>query len=115
MDMEAEARLVLPNREVAGALRRMVRRWLGEGDGARTISRASSTRSSAATPFTTWWRGTSARMLKKCEPLVFPTPAAPEPGAVLSRLILVVGLLAGLDPRYEVRSNRESGFPGDAT
>ena len=104
VDMEAEARLVLPNREVAGALRRMVRRWLGEAmGGSDDLESFLDALLRGEAPVVERYL---ARMLKVN--LSYFETAAPEPERFYHGL--VVGLLAGLDPRYEVRSNRESGF-----
>lgn len=101
---ETEARLVVPNREVAGGLRRMVRTWFTEEAGGSDQLRSL---------LDALLRGDApvverhlAHMVKVN--LSFFDTASPEPERFYHGL--VVGLLAGLAPRYEVRSNRESGF-----
>ncbi len=96
--------LAVPNREVAIALRDMTQTWLeaqvGGSDEVKALLDA-------------LLRGDAqvverhlGRMLKVN--LSFFDTASPEPERFYHGL--VVGLLASLQPRYEVRSNRESGF-----
>jgi hypothetical protein len=101
---EPEARLVVPNREVAGALRKMVRTWfreeVGGSDQLQSLLDA-------------LLRGDAPVVERHLAHLVkvnlsFFDTASPEPERFYHGL--VVGLLAGLAPRYEVRSNRESGY-----
>jgi len=103
-EVEAIARLAIPNREVVGEIRKMVQGWLeaqvGGPDQLRSLLDA-------------LLRG-DARMVEKHLAhmvkvnLSWFDAAAPEPERFYHGL--VVGLLVGLGPRYEVRSNRESGF-----
>ncbi|MCX4239257.1 AAA family ATPase [Paraliomyxa miuraensis] len=103
-DGETFADLTVPNREVAGAFRTMVRVWFeNEAGGMEPLQRL----------LDALLRGEAAvveralgRMLR-ADASYFDT-AAPEPERFYHGL--VVGLLAGLQPRYDVRSNRESGF-----
>jgi hypothetical protein len=104
LDDELRARLVVPNREVAGALRSMVRRWFREEAGGTDQLQSF---------LDALLRGDApvverhlAHMVKVN--LSFFDTASPEPERFYHGL--VVGLLAGLAPRYDVRSNRESGF-----
>ena len=101
---EPEARLAVPNREIAGALRRMIRVWFREEAGGSDELQSF---------LDALLRGDApvverhlAHMVKVN--LSFFDTASPEPERFYHGL--VVGLLAGLAPRYEVRSNRESGF-----
>jgi len=104
VDDEAVARLVVPNREVANAIRRMVRAWFeDEAGGMEQLQRLLDAILRGDAPVV---EHHLARMVK-VELSYFDT-AAPEPERFYHGL--VVGLLAGLGPRYEVRSNRESGF-----
>jgi hypothetical protein len=101
---ELWAELAVPNTEVALALRNMARDWLqsqaGGSDQARALLEAV-LRGDA--PVVERHLG---HMLKVN--LSYFDTASPEPERFYHGL--VVGLLAGLAPRYEVRSNRESGF-----
>jgi hypothetical protein len=101
---ERRARLAVPNAEVTVALRKMTRAWIetqvGGSDALEALLSA-------------LLRG-DARVVErhlahmvKVNLSYFDT-AAPEPERFYHGL--VVGLLAGLGPGYEVRSNRESGF-----
>jgi Predicted AAA-ATPase/PD-(D/E)XK nuclease superfamily len=104
VEAEREARLGVPNAEVAFALRKMTRDWietqLGGSDALLALLSA-------------LLRGDApvverhlAHMLKVN--LSYFDTAAPEPERFYHGL--VVGLLAGLGSGYDVRSNRESGF-----
>jgi hypothetical protein len=101
---EPSARLVVPNREVANALRRMVRLWFevaaGGADQLQSLLDA-------------LLRGDAPVVERHLARIVSASVsyfdvASPEPERFYHGL--VVGLLAGLGPRYDVRSNRESGF-----
>ncbi len=101
---ETEAKLVVPNREVAGALRKMVRNWFKEKAGGSDQLQSL---------LDALLRGDApvverhlAHMVKVN--LSFFDTASPEPERFYHGL--TVGLLAGLAPRYDVRSNRESGY-----
>jgi hypothetical protein len=101
---ERWAKLAIPNVEVAIALRRMVQDWLASQVGGSVELRellAALLRGDA--------RVVEQRLSRmvKVNASYFDT-AGPEPERFYHGL--VVGLLAGLGPRYEVRSNRESGF-----
>ena len=101
---EVEARLVVPNREVASALRKMVRTWFADEAGGTDRLKSlldGLLRGDAAAV------ETHLAHLVKVNASFFDT-AAPEPERFYHGL--VVGLLAGLAPRYDVRSNRESGY-----
>lgn len=104
VDGERWAKLAVPNAEVAIALRRMAKAWIEKQAGGSDALEA-----------------LLAALLRGDGPVVerhlshiakvnlsyFDT-AGPEPERFYHGL--VVGLLAGLGSRYEVRSNRESGF-----
>jgi hypothetical protein len=101
---ERWAKLAVPNAEVAVALRRMAQDWLA----AQVGGSAELDRFLAAL-----LRGDAAVVERHLAHLVkvnlsYFDPASPEPERFYHGL--VVGLLAGLGSRYEVRSNRESGF-----
>jgi hypothetical protein len=101
---EAHARLMVPNREVAGALRRMVRIWFADEAGGTDQLQSL---------LDALLRGDAPVLERHLAHLVkvnlsFFDTASPEPERFYHGL--VVGLLAGLAPRYEVRSNRESGY-----
>jgi hypothetical protein len=101
---ELKAELVVPNREIAGALRRMVRTWFKEEAGGTDQLQSL---------LDALLRGDAPVVERHLSHLVkvnlsFFDTAAPEPERFYHGL--VVGLLAGLAPRYEVRSNRESGY-----
>ncbi len=104
VDGDATARLVVPNREVAGALRGMVKVWIESQTGGSAELQSL---------LDALLRGDARVVERHLAHLVkvnlsyFDT-AAPEPERFYHGL--VVGLLAGLAPRYEVRSNRESGY-----
>ena len=103
-DDELEARLVVPNREVAGALRKMVRRWFREEAGGTDQLQSF---------LDALLRGDAPVMERHLAHMVkvnlsFFDTASPEPERFYHGLVL--GLLAGLSPRHDVRSNRESGF-----
>jgi Predicted AAA-ATPase/PD-(D/E)XK nuclease superfamily len=101
---EAHAQLAVPNREVAGAIRRMVRTWFeDEAGGTDQLQSLLDALLRGDAPVV---ERHLARMVKVN--LSYFDTAAPEPERFYHGL--VVGLLAGLGPRYEVRSNRESGF-----
>jgi hypothetical protein len=98
------AKLALPNAEVAVALADMAQTWLeaqtGGSDAARAFLEA-------------LLRGDAPAVERHLGRMVqvnasFFDTAAPEPERFYHGL--VVGLLAGLAPRYDVRSNRESGY-----
>ncbi len=98
------ATLAVPNAEVAVALRGMAQAWIAD-----QLGGASQLRSLLDALL----RGDApvverhlAQMLKVN--LSYFDTAAPEPERFYHGL--VVGLLAGLAPRYDVRSNRESGY-----
>jgi len=103
-DGEISARLAIPNREVAGEIRRMVRIWVenqvGGSDALRSLLDA-------------LLRGDGPTLERHLSDMVkvnlsYFDAADPEPERFYHGL--VVGLLAGLGSAYEVRSNRESGF-----
>jgi hypothetical protein len=101
---ERWATLALPNAEVTIALRRMARAWLAaQVGGAEELSEM----------LTGLLRGDAPVVERILSEMVkvnlsyFDT-AGPAPERFYHGL--VVGLLAGLGPRYEVRSNRESGL-----
>jgi hypothetical protein len=103
-DGELQARLAIPNREVAGELRKMVRIWVeGQVGGSSALKSL----------LDALLRGDAPTLEKHLSDMVrvnlsyFDT-AEPEPERFYHGL--VVGLLAGLGGDYEVRSNRESGF-----
>ncbi len=101
---ETLARLVVPNREVAGAIQRMVRMWFeDEAGGTDQLQILLNALLQGDAPVVERYL---ARMVKA--DLSYFDTAAPEPERFYHGF--VVGLLAGLGPRYEVRSNRESGF-----
>jgi hypothetical protein len=103
-DGRRRARLAVPNAEVAIALGNMVRDWIeaqvGGSDELEELLAA-------------LLRGDAPVVERRLSSMVkvnasyFDT-AGPEPERFYHGL--VVGLLAGLGSRYEVRSNRESGF-----
>jgi hypothetical protein len=104
VDGEAEATLTIPNREVAGALRRMVRTWFQDEAGGTDQLQSL---------LDALLRGDAQVVERHLAHLVkvnlsFFDTASPEPERFYHGL--VVGLLAGLAPRFEVRSNRESGY-----
>ncbi len=104
VDGEAYARLVIPNREVEGAIRRMVRTWFeDEAGGADQLQSLLDALLRGDAPVV---ERHLARMVKAN--LSYFDTASPEPERFYHGF--VVGLLAGLQPRYDVRSNRESGF-----
>ncbi|MFO0759824.1 MAG: AAA family ATPase [Byssovorax sp.] len=99
-----EARLMVPNREVASALRRMVQDWLqAQAGGSAELQSLLDGLLRGDAPTVEAHLG---HMLKVN--LSYFDMASPEPERFYHGL--VVGLLAGLAPRYEVRSNRESGY-----
>ena len=104
VDGEQHATLAVPNTEVALGLRGMARAWLvsqvGGSNDVRALLDALLRGDVPAVE-----RGLG-RMLKVN--LSFFDTASPEPERFYHGL--VVGLLASLQPRYEVRSNRESGY-----
>jgi Predicted AAA-ATPase/PD-(D/E)XK nuclease superfamily len=98
------ARLGVPNAEVAIALRRMAERWMeaqvGDANALEALLRA-------------LLRGEGPVIEKHLSHMVrlnlsYFDLGGPEPERFYHGL--VVGLLVGLGPRYEVRSNRESGL-----
>jgi hypothetical protein len=98
------AKLAIPNVEVAIALRRMAQDWLeAQVGGSEEVEEL----------LAALLRGDAPVVERRLSQMVkvnasyFDT-AGPEPERFYHGL--VVGLLAGLGPRYEVRSNRESGF-----
>jgi hypothetical protein len=98
------AKLAVPNVEVAIALRRMAQDWLeAQVGGSEEVEEL----------LAALLRGDAPVVERRLSQMVkvnasyFDT-AGPEPERFYHGL--VVGLLAGLGPRYEVRSNRESGF-----
>jgi len=103
-DGELDARLAIPNREVAGELRRMARLWVEAQVGGSSALKSL---------LDALLRGDAPTLEKHLSDMVkvnlsyFDT-AEPEPERFYHGL--VVGLLAGLGAGYEVRSNRESGF-----
>jgi predicted AAA-ATPase/PD-(D/E)XK nuclease superfamily protein len=104
VENDVEARLMVPNQEVASALRGMVRDWFTDEAGGSDRLQSF---------LDALHRGDAAVVevhlghLVKVNVSFFDT-ASPEPERFYHGL--VVGLLAGLAPRYEVRSNRESGL-----
>jgi hypothetical protein len=101
---EAYARLVVPNREVAGAIRRMVRAWFQDiAGGSVELQNLLSAMLRGDAPVV---QQHLARMVGAS--VSYFDAAAPEPERFYHGF--VVGILVGLGPRYEVRSNRESGF-----
>jgi hypothetical protein len=98
------AKLAIPNTEVTIALRRMAQEWL-----ARQVGGSNELREMLAALL----RGDAPLVERRLSHLArvnlsyFDT-AGPEPERFYHGL--VIGLLAGLGPRYEVRSNRESGL-----
>jgi hypothetical protein len=101
---EAYARLVVPNREVAGAIRRMVRAWFQDiAGGSVELQHLLSALLRGDAPVV---EQHLARMVTAS--VSYFDSAAPEPERFYHGF--VVGILVGLGPRYEVRSNRESGF-----
>jgi hypothetical protein len=104
VEAEIQGKLAVPNVEVAIALRSMVRAWIEAQVGGSEELRAM---------LDALLRGDApvverhlARMVSAN--LSYFDTAAPEPERFYHGL--VVGLLAGLSPRYDVRSNRESGY-----
>ena len=101
---ERWAKLAVPNVEVTIALRKMARAWIEVqvgGADALTAMLEALLRGDAQT--VERYLGQMAKVN-----LSYFDTAGPEPERFYHGL--VVGLLAGLGPRYEVRSNRESGF-----
>jgi hypothetical protein len=103
-DGETYAQLAIPNREVAGEIRRMVRSWteaqLGGSDALKSLLEA-------------LLRGDAPTLEKHLSHMLkvnvsYFDVEGPEPERFYHGL--VVGLLAGLGSDYEVRSNRESGL-----
>jgi len=98
------ARLDLPNREVRAALAAMVKDWLSDRVGGSSELQAL---------LQALLRG-DARMLEHYlsrivkVSLSYHDTGGPEPERVIHGFI--VGLLVGLQPEHEVRSNRESGY-----
>jgi hypothetical protein len=104
VDGERWARLAVPNAEVTLALRRMTRAWIeAQVGGSEALSALLSALLRGDGPEV---ERHLAHMVKVN--LSYFDTAAPEPERFYHGL--VVGLLVGLGPRYEVRSNRESGF-----
>lgn len=102
-DMQ-RARLDLPNREVRVALASMVESWMSAQVGGSTDVEAllqALLRGDARTV-----EHYLSRMLKTS--LSYHDTGGPEPERVIHGFI--VGLLVGLGPDHEVRSNRESGY-----
>jgi hypothetical protein len=104
LDGARRATLAVPNLEVGIALRRMVQDWLaGQVGGSDELEEL----------LAALLRGDAPRVERHLSHLArinvsyFDT-AGPDPERFYHGL--VIGLLAGLGPRYEVRSNRESGF-----
>jgi hypothetical protein len=103
-DGELTARLAMPNREVAGEIRRMVRTWVEDQVGGSGALKSL---------LDALLRGDAPTLEKHLSDMVKVNlscfdAADPEPERFYHGL--VVGLLAGLGSGYEVRSNRESGF-----
>lgn len=98
------ARLVVPNREVAGAIRRMTRTWfereVGGNDQLQSLLDALLLGDAPVV------ERHLARMLAAS--VSYFDTSMPEPEKFYHGL--VVGLLVGLGSQYDVRSNRESGF-----
>jgi hypothetical protein len=97
-------KLAVPNREVAIALADMAQAWLeAQTGGSDELQSLLAALLRGDAPVVERHLG---HMMKVN--LSFFDTASPEPERFYHGL--VVGLLAGLSPRYEVRSNRESGF-----
>lgn len=99
-----EASLAIPNFEVRSAFRDVFQVWLGRG---------LSDRSSVQQLIQAVLRGDSEQLEALLEKLLltmmsFQDPAGREPEKLYRGFIL--GLLVELEGRYEVRSNRESGY-----
>jgi hypothetical protein len=104
LEGERWARLAVPNAEVTSALRKMTRTWIEtQVGGSEALAALLAALLSGDGPVV---ERHLAHMLKVN--LSYFDTAAPEPERFYHGL--VVGLLAGLGTRYEVRSNRESGF-----
>jgi hypothetical protein len=94
----------VPNAEVALGLRTLVQHWLaGQVGGSNEVRELLSALLQGKAPVV---EKLLSRMAK-INASYFDT-GGPEPERFYHGL--VIGLLAGLGPRYEVRSNRESGF-----
>jgi hypothetical protein len=101
---EQWAKLAVPNVEVGLALRAMAREWLeSQVGGSKELAAMLSALLGGDAPVVEMHLQRMVQVNASFFDAAAPTPERFYHG-------LVVGLLAGLSPHYEVRSNRESGF-----